>query len=51
MKAVKKDQPVNTLCGRCLRKCKQPEHVTLVTCPHFDPIPQQLEIKFGRTGK
>ncbi|MCD4828756.1 MAG: hypothetical protein K8R90_04925 [Candidatus Cloacimonetes bacterium] len=48
---MKKAQPVNKLCDRCLRKCKQSADVTLVTCPNFDPIPQQLTIKFGRVGK
>jgi len=48
---LKKEQPINKLCERCLRKCKQPEHVILVTCPNFDPIPQQLTIKFSREKK
>ncbi|HOH97475.1 MAG TPA: hypothetical protein PL188_04100 [Candidatus Cloacimonadota bacterium] len=36
----------NNLCLRCTRKCKQPESVLIITCPKFDPMPVQLEIKF-----
>lgn len=29
----------NPLCRRCLRNCRQPEHVLLLECPRFLPRP------------
>jgi hypothetical protein len=48
---MKKDKPgaeVNTLCQRCANACKQPVHVKLIKCPHFEAAPQQLEIPLFR---
>lgn len=29
----------NSLCRRCLRSCRQSEHVLLLECPRFQPRP------------
>jgi hypothetical protein len=42
----------NTLCQRCVKSCKQPASVVIITCPDFEPKPVQLTIplKFPRGG-
>jgi hypothetical protein len=35
--------PCNTLCGRCLRHCKQPATAILVDCPRFLPRPFKVQ--------
>ena len=41
----------NSICERCLRKCKQDKDVKLLSCPRFDPKPVQLEIKVPGCGR
>ncbi|MCB5296162.1 MAG: hypothetical protein LHW52_06405 [Candidatus Cloacimonetes bacterium] len=41
----------NRICQKCLRKCKQPQSVALLSCPRFDPIPVQMEIKVPGLGR
>lgn len=36
----------NSMCLRCTRKCKQAKSTRIISCPKFDAIPVQLEIKF-----
>ncbi|MGC9361326.1 MAG: hypothetical protein ACP5F3_00180 [Candidatus Syntrophosphaera sp.] len=40
----------NKLCERCLKSCKQPASVVIITCPDFEPRSVQLTIplKFPR---
>jgi len=35
--------PLNPLCGKCLRPCKQPATVVLLECPRFYPLPFKVE--------
>lgn len=35
----------NTLCTRCINKCKQPASAVIITCPKFEAAAVQLEIK------
>jgi len=35
----KEKSPVNPLCARCLRHCKQLQITLLVDCPRFQPFP------------
>ncbi|MBM4402787.1 MAG: hypothetical protein FJ042_00115 [Candidatus Cloacimonetes bacterium] len=43
MKPIKPEE-INPICRRCRGKCKQPIYVQLLSCPHFDKKPEQLEI-------
>lgn len=36
-------KPVNSLCAKCLRECKQPESHLLVECPRYFPMPFKVE--------
>lgn len=36
----------NSLCERCSRRCKQSKATVIITCPKFEAMPVQLEIKF-----
>jgi hypothetical protein len=48
---LKEAPKYNSICLKCLRKCKQNVQVKLLSCPRFDPIPVQLEIKVPGLGK
>jgi hypothetical protein len=41
----------NRICEKCLRRCKQPRSVKLLSCPRFEVKPVQLEIKVPGLGK
>lgn len=43
MSHKKSPQPINTLCARCLRHCKQLQITLLVDCPRFQPFPFKVE--------
>ena len=47
---AKAEPKYNKLCQRCRKKCKQAQSVTVVSCPHFEAKPVQMEIplKFPR---
>lgn len=34
----------NQLCSRCVRDCKQPRSVSVVSCPAFEPVDKNLEL-------
>jgi len=48
-----KEEPkrYNRICEKCLRRCKQPVSVSLISCPNFEARPVQLEIKVPGLGK
>lgn len=39
MKPAPDAKPVNPLCGKCLRSCKQPAANLLLECPRYFPLP------------
>jgi len=43
MSKKKPQEPINTLCARCLRHCKQLQTTLLVDCPRFQPFPFKVE--------
>ncbi len=43
---MEKDKKINKLCEKCLRKCKQPDHIILLGCPKFEPRSVQLTLNF-----
>ena len=47
---AKAEPKYNKLCQRCRKKCKQAQSVTVVSFPHFEAKPVQMEIplKFPR---
>lgn len=59
VKRVEPEKKVNSLCGRCLRHCRQPESAVLVDCPRFLPRPfkvaahrfDQLDLFSEKPGK
>jgi len=44
---MRSKQPTNPnpICQTCYGKCKQPASVQILSCPHHDPLPVQLELK------
>jgi hypothetical protein len=40
---VETGKPVNILCAKCLRECKQPVSHLLVECPRYFPLPFKVE--------
>jgi hypothetical protein len=41
-------EPINKLCSRCIRQCKQSESIIMLECPRFQPRPfksEQLNFK------
>jgi hypothetical protein len=38
-----RDKPINTLCIKCLRHCKQPADNILLECPRYFPLPFKVE--------
>ncbi len=43
MSQNKRKTPVNALCLKCIRHCKQDETTLLVDCPRFQPYPFKIE--------
>ncbi|NIQ95136.1 MAG: hypothetical protein GWN87_13690 [Desulfuromonadales bacterium] len=43
MSQKKRKTPVNPLCLKCIRHCKQNETTLLVDCPRFQPYPFKIE--------
>ena len=43
MSSKKRKNPVNALCHKCIRHCKQDETSLLVDCPRFQPYPFKIE--------
>lgn len=43
MKSSPDEKPVNTLCLKCLRNCKQPAANQLLACPRFLPLPFKID--------
>lgn len=43
LKQPKQPTPCNSLCRRCLRKCKQDEAALLLDCPRFLPMPFKVK--------
>lgn len=43
MKSSPDEKPVNTLCLKCLRNCKQPAANLLLACPRYFPLPFKVE--------
>jgi hypothetical protein len=43
MKQKSEINPVNKLCAKCLRHCKQTETIVLIDCPRFLPFPFKME--------
>ncbi|MFO7813787.1 MAG: hypothetical protein R6V21_12520 [Pelovirga sp.] len=44
----KPSEPINKLCRSCIRTCKQPESMVLLTCPRYRQrpfAPQELSFK------
>ncbi|MCK9556500.1 MAG: hypothetical protein PHQ78_00020 [Candidatus Cloacimonetes bacterium] len=41
----KEPQKCNSICEKCLHKCKQLDTVQLLSCPRYEAQPVQLEIK------
>lgn len=41
----KPPKDLNPICLGCYGKCKQAASVKLLSCPHHDPYPVQLELK------
>lgn len=41
----------HNLCKRCQRSCKQRADVRLLECRRYQPVPVQLEFKFGNKKK
>jgi hypothetical protein len=40
-------EPINKLCSRCIRQCKQFESIIMLECPRFQPRPFKSEsLKF-----
>ncbi|MDT8440168.1 MAG: hypothetical protein RQ723_00730 [Desulfuromonadales bacterium] len=35
--------PINPLCRKCLRECKQPANCLLLSCPRYLPLPFKIE--------
>ena len=47
----KRKTPVNPLCLKCIRHCKQDESSLLVDCPRFQPYPFKIEkMNFEQMG-
>lgn len=44
MKRTMPEKKVNSLCSRCLRHCRQPETMVLVSCPRFLPRPFKVTV-------
>lgn len=44
VKRTEPEKKVNSLCGRCLRHCRQPEGAVLVDCPRFLPRPFKVAV-------
>jgi len=42
LSATDKKKPVNRLCGKCLRSCRQPQDALLLDCPRFTPRPFKI---------
>jgi hypothetical protein len=42
VKKTSDEKSVNPLCGRCVRRCRQPAGVVLVDCPRFLPRPFKI---------
>ncbi|HEY5673083.1 MAG TPA: hypothetical protein VIR78_05220 [Malonomonas sp.] len=38
-----KEQTINKLCARCVRKCKQPAAILMLECPRFQQRPFKSE--------
>lgn len=34
------------LCETCIRKCKQPAHLMIISCPNYEAAPKQLVLPF-----
>ena len=43
MKTNPNDKPINPLCQKCLRECKQPAANLLVECPRYFPLPFKVD--------
>lgn len=43
MKTPEKTIPLNKLCRKCIRSCKQTEQMLMLDCPRFQPRPFKLE--------
>jgi len=41
----KDPESYNSLCASCYRNCKQKAFTLIISCPHYDPYPVQLELK------
>lgn len=44
----KKSDTINKLCRRCVRHCKQPQEVLLLSCPRYQQrpfAPEELRFK------
>jgi len=41
----------NSLCQRCLNKCKQTKEIKLLGCPDYEKKPQQLQFNFSYRKK
>lgn len=45
---TKQSEPINKLCRSCIRTCKQPESMLLLSCPRYRQrpfAPQELRFK------
>jgi len=40
---ARRKTPINSLCLKCIRHCKQDEASLLVDCPRFQPYPFKIE--------
>lgn len=38
-------QEANPLCGKCVRRCRQPLTVLLLECPRFRPFPFKIQVR------